>query len=122
MGKRPFSLRARLQSLQHAWRGIDSIIKEEHNARIHLFFTVLVVGCGIAFVVTITEWLFLVFAIGLVWVTELLNTCIERLCDFIEPNENTSIGKIKDFAAGSVLVAAITSAIIGLIIFVPKLI
>ena len=68
------------------------------------------------------EWRWIILAIALVWLAEALNTAIERLADAItiEPNEN--IGYAKDVAAGAVLAAAIISVVIGLTIFLPRLI
>ena len=67
-----------------------------------------------------TEWLFQILAIGLVLVAESLNTCIEKLCDFVHPEQDKNIGFIKDIAAGAVSFAAITAVIIGLLIYLPK--
>ena len=58
---------------------------------------------------------------GAVWITEMLNSCIERLIDFFYPEEHPQIKFIKDLAAGAVLVAAITAVVAGLLIFIPKL-
>ncbi len=65
------------------------------------------------------EWIALIFAIGFVLVTELLNTAIELIADFISPSENKMIGRIKDIAAGAVLISVWTAVAIGLIILVP---
>ena len=53
-----------------------------------------------------TEWIFQILAIGLVLVAESLNTCIEKLCDFVQPEYDNKIGFIKDIAAGAVSFAA----------------
>ena len=79
----------------------------------------MVIVSGIVFKITTTEWLFVVLAIGIVLTAELLNTAIEMIVDFIAPDFHRKAGKIKDIAAGAVLMAALTSAIIGAIIFTP---
>lgn len=81
-----------------------------------------VLAASIYFRLSSDEWRWIFLAIALVWLAEALNTAIERLADAItvEPNEN--IGYAKDVAAGAVLAAATVSAVIGLTIFLPRLI
>ncbi|MCB0402452.1 MAG: diacylglycerol kinase family protein, partial [Flavobacteriales bacterium] len=82
----------------------------------------LVVLAGWLFRVSDTEWMILLLCIATVIAAELFNTAIENLCDMVEPNYNKKIGFIKDAAAGAVLIVTIAAVIIGLIIFIPKLI
>jgi len=63
----------------------------------------------------------LAIAIGLVWVAEIVNTTIEHLANFITRERHPEIKIIKDLAAGAVLIAAITAVIVGLFIFIPKI-
>ncbi len=91
----------------------------EHNFRIHLIAAVSVIAAGFYFDLQKSDWLFLVFAIGFVLVAELFNSAIELLADFISPGRNEMIGKLKDIAAGAVLIAVITSVIAGVLIFWP---
>jgi diacylglycerol kinase len=115
--KKSMSARARGNSFVHAFRGI-SIIMKEPNTVLHAIITVIVIGCGFARQLNGTNWIAIIFAIGLVWVTEAINTCIERLCDHsCEGQFHPAIKIIKDVAAGAVLLAAITSAAIGVIVF-----
>jgi diacylglycerol kinase (ATP) len=81
-----------------------------------------VLAAAIYFRLTSDEWRWVILAIALVWLAEALNTAIERLADAVtlEPNEN--IGYAKDVAAGAVLAASIISVVIGLTIFLPRLI
>ncbi len=116
-----FSLRSRLNSFRYAWKGIFSFLKGEHNAWLHVAATVVVIVLAGMAGVTRTEWLALIFAIGLVWLAEIFNTCIERTMDFISMDQHPDIKFIKDLAAGGVLVAAIIAAIIGGIVFIPKI-
>ena len=92
------------------------------NFQIHLFATILVGIAGWYFQLSGNEWLWIVLAIGLVLVAELLNTAIELLVDLVSPEFNVKAGKVKDVAAGAVIVAALISVIIAAIIFIPKLI
>ena len=67
------------------------------------------------------EWILQIFAIGLVLVAESLNTAIEKLCDYVQPEYDHKIGFIKDISAGAVSFAAIIALVIGSIIYLPKL-
>ena len=116
-----FSLKERTASFRYAFNGLKILIKEEHNARIHLFAAVCVLIAGIVFKISTQEWLILIFCIGWVIALELINSAIENTADFISKEKSETIKKIKDLSAGAVLVAAIASAIIGLIVFLPKI-
>ncbi len=96
------------------------LFKSQPNAWIHLFAAFGVIVAGFILKLSISEWIFVTFAIGFVISAELFNTAIEALVDKVSPEQNPISGKVKDLAAGAVLVAAITAAVIGLVIFVPK--
>ena len=96
-------------------------IRREHNARIHLAITVGVVIAALVLHVSRMEAVGLVLVIGLVWVVEMLNTCVERMADLITTDTNPDIKFIKDLAAGAVLVSAIVAVVAGLFIFIPKI-
>ena len=117
-----FSLRKRLKSFHFAFNGIKNLIKNEHNARIHIVALICVIGFGIFFRIELTEWIAIIVVAGLVILTELFNTAVERLADFVEPERNVKIGLIKDYCAGAVLISAIISLIVGGLIFIPKII
>lgn len=89
--------------------------------RLHVLSAVAVVIMGYAFEVTKTEWCLLVGCIGLVITAEIINTAIETLTNLVSPKQHPLAGKTKDLAAGAVLVAAITAAVVGAIIFLPYL-
>ena len=117
--KQSFTIRGRIRSFTFALAGIVELIRTQHNAWIHLSATVLVIGAGVFFNVSTSEWCFLVFAMVLVWVAEALNTAFEYLSDVVSPASHPLIKKSKDIAAGAVLINAIGAVIVGLIIFVP---
>jgi diacylglycerol kinase (ATP) len=110
-----------MRSLYNAMTGILAFLREEHNARIHLVATIAVGVAAYAVHVSRSEATSLAIVIGGVWITEILNTCVERMMDFIHPEEHPHIKFIKDLAAGAVLVASITAVVAGLLIFIPKL-
>ena len=116
-----FSWKARRRSLEYAGAGIWQLLKTEHNAWIHLAFTLLVAVASICFHISRLEAGMLFFAIVLVWVAEMINTCIERTLNFITQKRYEEIRIIKDMAAGAVLLASITAALIGCLIFIPKI-
>lgn len=116
-----FSFKKRLLSFRFAFNGIFNLIKNEHNARIHVVALVLVILLGIILEISSSEWIAITIVSGLVVITELLNTAIERLADFVEPNWNEKIGITKDYCAGAVLISAIIAVIVGVIIFLPPI-
>jgi len=121
MDSKKFSVRDRIKSFSHAIAGIRHFVGHEHNARIHLVATIAVIIAARVLEVSATDWAILAAVTGLVWVAEILNTCMERLADLITLEKHPEIKIIKDLAAGAVLVAAITAVITGLFIFIPKI-
>jgi len=97
------------------------LVKNEKNAWIHLAATLFVTALGILIKLNPTEWLFILLAIFLVWITELINTAIEELVNLVEPNTHPKAKIIKDLAAGAVLSSAIFAVLVGIIVFLPKI-
>ena len=122
MQQEKFSIRSRIKSFSHAIAGIRQFVWQEHNARIHLVATVAVIIVAWYLRVTRTEAAILAVVTGLVWVAEILNTCVEKLANLITRERHPEIKIIKDLAAGAVLVAAAIAVITGLLIFIPKFI
>ncbi len=119
--EKPFSIQARLKSFVYAFEGVMYFIKHEAQALIHLIAIVAVIGAGYWFNISLTEWIAVIFAIGIVVSAEMLNTAIEKLTDMVSPQINEQAKIVKDLAAGAVLIASLTAFIIGLIIFLPKI-
>lgn len=122
MRTRPFSWNHRIKSFRFAFDGIRTFITKEHNAWLHAGATVLVLIAAAVSRLNRNEWLAIVFVIGLVWIAEAFNTCVERMMDFISKEKHAEIRFIKDLSAGGVLIAAIVALITALIIFIPKFI
>lgn len=116
-----FSVTKRLESFKYAFNGFWLLIRDEHNARIHLFFAIIVIAAGFFFKISPAEWLILILTIALVFIAEFFNSSIESLADKISEEKHPYIKKAKDVAAGGVLFAAISSVIVGIIIFGPRL-
>jgi diacylglycerol kinase len=110
-----------VRSFRFAFKGVRQIFKDENNARVHLLATITVTIAGIIYHISRSEWLWVIFAIFLVWITEVINTAIERLVDLAHPGLDARAGAIKDLAAAAVLFAAIASVLIGGIVFAPYL-
>ncbi len=103
--------------LSYALKGIFIFFRDGRNAKIHLIAASLVIIAGFIFKITTQEWLWISLAIAFVLITEMLNTSIELLCDLVMPHQNEKAGKLKDIAAGAVLVAVVFSLIVAGIIF-----
>jgi len=114
-----FRIIARLKSFRNAFSGLAALLKYEHNARIHLFILLLAVVAGILLKISAIDWVAIVFASGLVFISECFNTAVEDLSDIVTPGQNEKIKKVKDVAAAAVLISAFVSLIIGLIVFLP---
>ncbi|ANI89270.1 diacylglycerol kinase [Arachidicoccus ginsenosidimutans] len=119
--KEKFSFKKRLASFRFAFNGLKLFIKTEHNAWIHIAATLVAIGFGAMFKISKTEWIEIFIVIGFVFSMEIINAAIERLCDFIYPDEHEIIKQIKDISAAAVLVSALVALIVGVIIFLPKI-
>jgi diacylglycerol kinase (ATP) len=116
-----FSLRARLASFGHALRGIAELVATQHNAWVHGAATGVVLALAVGLGISAGEWLAVVLAISLVWSAEAMNTAFEALCDVASPDHHPLVRRAKDVAAGAVLVSAVGAAVVGLIVFAPRL-
>jgi diacylglycerol kinase len=116
-----FSIKSRLSSFRFALDGLWSLLKYEHNSRIHLAMAITAIILGILLKLNMSEWSLIIMVIGIVFITELLNSSLESLADHINPEWNKLIKKAKDYSAAAVLISAIISVIIGAIIFIPKI-
>jgi len=106
----------------HAWKGIQHFFTHDRNGRIHLGAALASFFAGFAFKISAIEWVVILMCIALVVAFEMLNAAIEKLCDVVHKEFHPAIKVIKDVSAGAVLWVSIISAIIGAIIFIPKII
>ena len=111
-----------INSFKCAIQGIIQAMKTERNVKIHITIMILVIISGIVFKIAKQEWITCIILFGLVISLELVNSAIETTVDIAMPEISEKAKNAKDIAAGSVLVSAISSAIIGLTIFIPKII
>ncbi len=110
-----------LKGFKYAFEGILSGLKSERNLKIHFIVMILVIIFGIIYKISKIEWMICIILFSIVIAGELFNTAIETVVDMISLEKNDKAKKAKDVSAGAVLVLAIGSAIIGLIIFIPKI-
>lgn len=105
----------------YALKGMLLLLRTESSIKIQVVIAVVVTAFGFYFQISTTEWILQLLAIGLVMGVEGLNTAIEKICDYIQPNMDPKIGVIKDISAGAVMIVSVIASIIGLIIYVPKI-
>jgi diacylglycerol kinase (ATP) len=104
-----------------AGHGVIALFRTQENARIHLGAVVLTVVAGFVFGISRGEWIAVILAIGLVLTAEAFNTAIESVVDLASPGQHPLAGRAKDVAAGAVLLAAVTAAVVGALVFGPRL-
>ncbi len=114
-------IKTRKNSFVYAWTGCKAMWLSEINFRIHVIISLIVVCAGIMLKLNSTEWIAIFFCIGLVISAEVYNTAIEHISNIISTEIRPEIKLIKDISASGVLILACISAIIGCIIFIPKL-
>lgn len=105
----------------NAFRGFYVFSKTTRHLFIYIIITLIVIFFGIYFKVSSLEWVALLFATGFVFVTEILNTAIEIDIDLTSPEYHPYARDTKDVAAAAVLLSVFTAVIVGLIIFLPKI-
>ncbi len=110
-----------INSFKYAIQGILSSFKTERNMKIHIFIMILVIIAGFILKINKYEWIACILCFAIVISGELFNTAIETVVDMVMPYKNDKAKIAKDIAAGAVLTLAIGAAVIGVIIFVPKI-
>ena len=108
-------------SFEHAFDGFIYAIRTQPNFRFHLLATIVAVLLGVYFSISTTEWLVLIFTVNMVLVAEMVNTSIESMVDLITVERRVNAKTAKDVAAAMVLISAVLAIIIGLVIFLPKI-
>lgn len=109
-------------SFRSAGAGWRQALWSERNLRIHLFATAIV--CLLSWILTLsrTDICLVIVAVALVWITELLNTAIERVVDLASPEHSELARDAKDISAAAVLTAAGGAVVIGAVVFGPPLV
>jgi len=116
-------MKKRILSFRYAFQGIETLFRETPNAVLQLIAAAVAVIMGFLFHISRGEWLALIIVIGGVLAMEALNSALEVLSDYACKKEiHPSIRKVKDLTAAAVLIAAMVSLVVGIIIFLPKII
>lgn len=111
-----------INSFKYAIEGIKTAYQEEQNLRLHTISAIIVIVLGMVLKLSIIELSICLILIGLVLMAEFFNTALENMVDMITLEKNPYAKKAKDISAAGVLVFAIVSGIIGILIFLPKII
>lgn len=110
-----------VRSFGFAFTGLGGMFRTQRNAQIHVVITCAVIIAGFALHVSVGEWLALILSIALILALEALNTAIEAVVDLVSPQPHPLAKRAKDVAAGAVLIGAIGVAVVGVTVFLPKL-
>ena len=112
---------SRVRSFGHAFRGLWYVVRTQRNAWIHALATSLVAVMALWLRLSLRDWAMLVLAIALVWTAEFINTALEAVVDLASPRHHPLAKVGKDVGAAAVLIAALTSVLVGLLILGPPL-
>lgn len=120
-GDKPFSIRGRIESFTHAFRGILDILRTEHNAWLHGASAVIVLTVAWHLHLDRVSFCLIILVVAGVWVAEALNTVAEILVDMVSPARSPLARRAKDIGAAAVLMAAFAASVVGLIVMGPPL-
>ena len=111
------------QSFKSAWEGLWFVFKTERNMKLHCLMAAMAIICSLAFKINEIEFIFVIFSIALVFIAEAANTAFELLLDFVHGDKfHPDVKVLKDILAGGVFIAALNAFVVGLIIFIPRVI
>ncbi len=119
--KKQFGFKRILSSIKNSWNGLKSAYKNEQSVYIHLVCTVILLLLSFLLEISLTQWLIIIAIIGLTLVVELLNTAIESTVDLVTEEFHPLAKVAKDMASAAEFVLTLTSALIALMIFIPKI-
>ncbi len=120
MAKESF-FKNRIRSVGFALKGALLLLRTEASIKVQFFIGIVMTAAGFFFEISLTEWCIQILTIAVIMGTEGLNTAVEKVSDYIQPEFDTKIGFIKDISAGAVMIVSIAATIIGLVIYVPKI-
>ena len=115
-------LEDRVQAIKIAFRGAWLLIRSESSIKIQVLIALLMTAAGFYFRISLTEWMIQTLAIGLVLGVEGVNTAVEKLADYVQPEYDKRIGFLKDVSAGAVMMVSVAAVITGLLIYLPRII
>ncbi|MEX0361943.1 MAG: diacylglycerol kinase [Allomuricauda sp.] len=112
----------RIKSVGYAFKGLFLLLRTEASIKIQFVIALLMTAAGFYFEISSGEWMAQLISIGMVMGIEGLNTAVEKISDYIQPEDDPKIGFIKDISAGAVMIVSIIACIVGLVIYGPKLV
>ena len=110
-----------MNSFKYAFNGLIDTYRTEQSVWIYIPVALIVILMGFYFKININEWLIIILILGIILSLELINTALEAVVDLATDKYHPLAKKAKDTVSAAVLVFAITSVIIGIIIFMPKI-
>lgn len=116
-----FDMRRFVSSFRYAFKGVQYAFNSQLNFKLHFFAALFAVVLGCILDITRYDWLWIGLAVALVIMAELFNTALEELVNLVSPAYHPLAGKVKDMASAAVLCVAVLAAIIGFVIFVPRI-
>ncbi len=108
--------------IKYALKGLSYAFSSEWNMRVHCISFIVVIIVSMFFQLSPVEWIAVILVSGIVMITEMFNTVIETLLDYLAPERHPTVGKMKDMMAGAVFIAALLAVIVGCVIFLPKVV
>ncbi len=114
-------LKNRLKSVGFALRGALLLVRTEASIQVQVCIAIVMTAAGSYFEISKMEWIMQILTIAMILSVEGLNTAVEKIADYIQPEYDEKIGFIKDISAGAVMVISIAASIIGLLIYLPKI-
>lgn len=109
------------EKFRDALRGLKFGVRGHSSFFVHFFCAAVVIAAAVALQCTLEQWGLLLLCIGMVLTAELLNSAIETLHRGLDAETRERTWKALDIAAGAVLLASITAAIVGLLVFTERL-
>jgi diacylglycerol kinase (ATP) len=115
-------INSRLKAFRHAFSGWWFVIRTQRNAWIHMLVSIAVILMSLFLQINASNWALILLAIALVWIAEFLNTALEAVVDLASNHQQHELARVgKDVGAAAVLIAALSSILIGLLVLGPPL-
>jgi diacylglycerol kinase len=111
----------RFKAFRYAFVGLVQAFRREDPVKVHTLAAFVAIAASFYFNISRMEWLAVLGCIGLVFIIELINTAIEKLCDLAHPEQHPLVGYVKDITAASVLIACLFAVVTACVIFLPRL-
>lgn len=110
-----------INSFKYASAGIKEAFQNEKNMRVHSVLMTLAIILGFVLKLSLIEWAILVITIGLVLISEFINTSLEQIVDIVSPEKQEKAKIAKDVAAAGVLISAVVAVLVAYFLFLPKI-